>query len=194
MSTISHDGQVQSLELGKTIFDFADDLAVEVPTSCGRNGKCHECVVEIISGMEALNAASEPESFLRGNYRLACQAVVERPDTEIHFAPLRRQPRILTLGQNKTHLDLDPMVTRRGLDVLYDGKVIDQYRGYLYGLAVDLGTTTVVIDLVDLETGDSLDRLSFENPQRFGGSDVMHRISYDGRPFSIESQGHEKLS
>lgn len=188
MSTISHDGQVQSLELGKTIFDFADDLAVEVPTSCGRNGKCHECVVEIISGMEALNAASEPESFLRGNYRLACQAVVERTDTEIHFAPLRRQPRILTLGQNKTHLDLDPMVTRRGLDVLYDGKVIDQYRGYLYGLAVDLGTTTVVIDLVDLETGDSLDRLSFENPQRFGGSDVMHRISYDGGPHRGELQ------
>ena len=70
------------------------------------------------------------------------------------------------------------MVVRVVEDILYDCKIIYQYRGYLYGLAVDLGTTTVVIDLVDLESGDSLERLSFENPQRFGGSDVMHRISY----------------
>ena len=188
MSTISHDGRVQPLELGKTVFDFADDLAVEVPTSCGRNGKCHECVVQITAGMESLSPPSEFESFLRGSYRLACQAVVERVDREIHFKPLRRQPQILTLGQNKIHLDFDPMVTRQGLDVLYDGKVIDQYRGCLYGLAIDLGTTTVVVDLVNLETGDSIDRLSFENPQRFGGSDVMNRISYDGGPHRGELQ------
>ena len=188
MSTISHDGRVQPLELGKTVFDFADDLAVEVPTSCGRNGKCHECVVEITAGMESLSPLSEFESFLRGSYRLACQAVVERVDREIHFKPLRRQPKILTLGQNKIHLDFDPMVTRQGLDVLYDGKVIGQYRGSIYGLAIDLGTTTVVADLVNLETGDSIDRLSFENPQRFGGSDVMNRISYDGGPHRGELQ------
>lgn len=188
MSTISHDGRVQPLELGKTVFDFADDLAVEVPTSCGRNGKCHECVVQITDGMESLSPPSEFESFLRGSYRLACQAVVERVDREIHFKPLRRQPKILTSGQNKIHLDFDPMVTRQGLDVLYDGRVIDQYRGFLYGLAIDLGTTTVVVDLVNLETGDSIDRLSFENPQRFGGSDVMHRISYDGGPHRGELQ------
>jgi uncharacterized 2Fe-2S/4Fe-4S cluster protein (DUF4445 family) len=46
-------------------------------------------------------------------------------------------------------------------------------------MAVDLGTTTVVVDFVDLETGKSVHVSSFENPQRFGGSDVMHRISYD---------------
>ena len=50
----------------------------------------------------------------------------------------------------------------------------------MYGLAVDAGTTTVVMNLVDLESGDVLATASFENPQRFGGSDIMHRISYDG--------------
>ena len=92
--------------------------------------------------MESLSPLSEFESFLRDSYRLACQAVVERVDREIHFKPLRRQPKILTLGQNKLHLDFDPMVTRQGLDVLYDGKVIDQYRG-----AIDLGIITVVLNL-----------------------------------------------
>ncbi len=35
------------------------------------------------------------------------------------------------------------------------------------------------MDLVDLETGKTIARSAFENPQRFGGSDVMSRISYD---------------
>jgi len=44
---------------------------------------------------------------------------------------------------------------------------------------MDLGTTTVVLRLFDLETGARIADASFENPQRFGGSDVMSRIHYD---------------
>ena len=73
-----------------------------------------------------------------------------------------------------------------GESVLVDGEPVDRFRGHLYGLAVDLGTTTIVVELVDLETGQSAYISSFENPQRFGGSDVMHRISYDGGPFRGE--------
>ena len=100
MSTISHDGETRGLVAGKTVFDYADELEVEVPTSCYRNGRCHECTVEITAGMEALSARSEAESFLKSNYRLACQAVIERGDIDIAFAPLRRRPRILTLSRD----------------------------------------------------------------------------------------------
>ena len=44
---------------------------------------------------------------------------------------------------------------------------------------MDLGTTTVVVRLINLETGELVADASFENPQRFGGSDVMSRIHYD---------------
>ena len=44
---------------------------------------------------------------------------------------------------------------------------------------MDLGTTTVVLRLLNLETGEIVADASFENPQRFGGSDVMSRIQYD---------------
>ena len=44
---------------------------------------------------------------------------------------------------------------------------------------MDLGTTTVVLRLINLETGELVADASFENPQRFGGSDVMSRIHYD---------------
>src|ERR1035437_683321 len=44
---------------------------------------------------------------------------------------------------------------------------------------MDLGTTTVVLRLMNLETGELIADASFENPQRFAGSDVMSRIFYD---------------
>jgi uncharacterized 2Fe-2S/4Fe-4S cluster protein (DUF4445 family) len=185
MAIITHDSQKLELVSGKTLFDYADDLKVQVPTSCGRTGICHECVVEVSQGMEALSPRSEAESFLRDNYRLACQAWIENPDIELHFSPLRRRPKILVETQQKP-MDLDPLVTRAGESVLYDGEPVDRFRGHLYGLAIDLGTTTIVMELVDLETGQSACVSSFENPQRFGGSDVMHRISYDGGPFRGE--------
>jgi uncharacterized 2Fe-2S/4Fe-4S cluster protein (DUF4445 family) len=185
MAIIAHDNQTLELVSGKTVFDYADDLKVQVPTSCGRAGICHECVVEIKQGMEALSPRSEAELFLRGSYRLACQACIENPDIDVHFSPLRRRPKILVETRQKP-MELDPAVTRKGENVLYECELIDRFRGHLYGLAIDLGTTTIVMELVDLETGQSVCVSSFENPQRFGGSDVMHRISYDGGPFRGE--------
>jgi uncharacterized 2Fe-2S/4Fe-4S cluster protein (DUF4445 family) len=169
---------------GKTIFDYADELEVEVATSCLRSGECHECVVEITQGMEALVERTENERYLRGDYRLACQARVVRDSPSISFSPLRRRPRILeTSGYDHGRpAEFHPAVTRSGNQVKYGDTVVDRYRRSICGLAIDLGTTTVVVELVDLETGETLGVASFENPQKFGGSDVMHRISYEARP------------
>ena len=180
--TITSDGQAHPLTPGKTIFDYADDLTVQVPTSCFRTGQCHECIVEIKRGMDSLRPPNEAEAFLRDNYRLACQAIVLDIDKDIEFTPLRRSPRILThaITTDSDRAELDPRVTHRDGVVYYNNESIDRYRGHLYGLALDIGTTTVVANLVDLENGKTVSVSSFENPQRFGGSDIMNRISYDG--------------
>ena len=185
MGQIAHGSESLPLVTGKTVFDYADDLAVRVPTSCGRTGLCHECIVEVKAGQASLCPPTEAEAFLRGDYRLACQAVIERSDEDIEFALLRSNPKILSARPTKDLL-LDPVVRRDGDSVLYGDDKIDKYRGRMYGVAIDLGTTTVVAELVDLETGESVYQASFENPQRFGGSDVMHRISYDSGPFHGE--------
>ena len=179
MAPLFHEGDELRLSSGRTIFDYADTLRVRVPTSCGRSGECHECIVEIVRGMEALSPPSGSEGFLRDSFRLACQATVLDPEADIEFAVLRRQPRILTQSVRRS-VDLDPMTVRRGDGVFCGEDRIDDYRGRIFGLAIDLGTTTVVLNLVDLESGEVAYTASFENPQRFGGSDVMHRISYDG--------------
>ncbi len=185
--TISCDGNVHQLSPGKTVFDYADDLDVQVPTSCFRTGQCHECIVEIKQGMENLRPPNEAEAFLKDNYRLACQSLVVNVNEHIEFVPLRRTPRILThsytddlISGKDTSFALNPIVTHSDGIVYYDNEPIDRFRGHIYGLAIDLGTTTVVANLVDLENGQTVSESSFENPQRFGGSDIMHRISYEG--------------
>ena len=181
MASISYNAHHCASERGLTLFDFADRLEVQVPTSCRRNGICHECILEIKRGAEALRPRTEPEGFLRDNYRLACQAVIEKPDLDVEFTLLQRRPKILTTAVAST-CELDPIVMRAGDRVLYDGEAIDEFRGHLYGAAIDVGTTTIVIELVDLETGVTVCLASLENPQRFGGSDVMNRILYDSGP------------
>jgi uncharacterized 2Fe-2S/4Fe-4S cluster protein (DUF4445 family) len=165
---------------GDNLFDRADEHEMRVPSSCGRMGVCHECVVEVTEGMDALAPRTDKEAFLQGNYRLACQANILDPHAPIQFKLLRRTPQILTTTADKA-VALDPVVRRQGDKVMYGDAVMDTYRGRILGLAVDLGTTTVAIALVDLETGETIRTVSMENPQRFGGSDVMSRISYDGK-------------
>jgi len=48
----------------------------------------------------------------------------------------------------------------------------------VYGLAVDLGTTTLVLRLVNLLNGQSLEETSFLNPQTEIGLDILTRIHF----------------
>ena len=170
---------------GNTLFQYADILNVRVPTSCGRNGKCHECIIEIKRGIKALNKSTEPESFLPDNFRLACQAKINYLNENIEFSVLRRQPKILTQSI-KTKFEINPLTKRKGNNVLFKENIIDKFRGSIYGLSADIGTTTIVMNLVNLENGEIVYISSFENPQKFGGSDIMNRISYDSTKFNGE--------
>ena len=64
--------------------------------------------------------------------------------------------------------------------VSYAGKNIDLVKQpERYGLAVDIGTTTVAVSLIDLATGDVRAEEGFVNPQKAFGLDVLSRIHYD---------------
>ena len=83
---------------GDTLFDYADQAATRVPSSCARTGICHECVVRVDAGIAALSPRTEVERFLQDPFRLACQTEVTDLSAEVAFQPLRRSPRILTDG------------------------------------------------------------------------------------------------
>jgi ferredoxin len=167
---------------GATLFEHADQTRVRIAHTCKRRGACHECIVQVLRGAEALSAPSQDERFLRQGFRLACQARVERGDTEIHVHALRRGALQIATGGKTGGGGLDPCVTRgEGGKVRIDGEEVWRSEGPLYGIAADIGTTTVVVRLVDLESGEVRATHGFENPQVFGGLDVMGRISYDAQ-------------
>jgi uncharacterized 2Fe-2S/4Fe-4S cluster protein (DUF4445 family) len=164
-----------------TLFDRADELAMRVPTSCRRTGRCRECVVEVTAGAEHLSPPTEAEGFLRAPFRLACQAAVLDDRAEVSFGVVRRRLQIVAPEPTAREAAIDPMVRARG-GIVYWGEepIAPQREGAtLHGLAIDVGTTTVVLELVDLVAGATVEVVTLENPQRFGGSDVMNRISYD---------------
>ena len=189
MNHLKFQGKILPLELDKTIFDYADALKVRVPTSCGRSGECHECIVEIKEGQKSLNKNTDAEKFLQNpSYRLACQAKLTNTDCSVEFEVLRRQPKILTQSSVSRKIPLDKIITKKDKNIIRNNKVLDKFKGCIYGLAIDAGTTTIVMNLIDLETNETVTTASFENPQRFGGSDIMNRISYDTGNFSGELQ------
>ncbi|GGA20740.1 ASKHA domain-containing protein [Neptunicoccus cionae] len=52
------------------------------------------------------------------------------------------------------------------------------YEGSIYGLAVDLGSTTIAGHLCDLQTGEVVASSGLMNPQIRFGEDLMSRVSY----------------
>jgi len=86
---------------------------------------------------------------------LTCQAYIEG-DTEIFIPKGTIVSKIQTDGIMPTY-NLNP-------------------RANGFGCAVDIGTTTVVLRLINLDTGELLSAVSVENPQRAIASDVINRI------------------
>ncbi len=170
---------------GISLFTNAEKLGIAVPTSCNKQGKCKECVVEVTEGMECLSKPGPEERHLKGSaFRLSCCTRVVTEDGLVRCHTMRRgqmkiEKHAFELPTGARSWTLDPAVTRDGERILLDGVEIDRSTGPLHGLAIDLGTTTIVIRLLNLETGEVVADSSFENPQRFGGSDVMARIQYD---------------
>jgi uncharacterized 2Fe-2S/4Fe-4S cluster protein (DUF4445 family) len=100
----------------------------------------------------AMRAALSTEELANG-WRLACKAEASGPvvvEIDQWSAP------VLT---DETRLALEPV----------EG----------YGIAIDLGTTTLVAQLVDLESGEILAVETALNPQGRHGADVMSRIQFE---------------
>lgn len=169
---------------GTSLFSHGEKLGVRVPTSCNKNGRCKECVVEVTEGMEYLSAPTPDERHLKPPFRLSCCARVVSDQGTIRCHTMRRgemriEKHAFELPVHGPKWQLEPTVTRDGDRILLDGAEIARSADPIHGLAIDLGTTTVVMRLLNLETGEVVADSSFENPQRFGGSDVMARIQFD---------------
>ncbi len=159
---------------------------VEIDSECGGKGICGKDIIRVEQGAEYLGEMTDVEKNflekgeLKPDQRLACQAIVTEDAENIRvFIPSFGKYTILT-DSLETNVELDPAVFRKGGKVLYySGEELGSYEGKIYGLAIDVGTTTLVTQVVDLETGENVGKpIASKNPQIAYGNDVISRIMY----------------
>ena len=153
-----------------------------------RMANASECVVEVTEGMDCLSGRLPAEKHLKGNFRLSCSLLNHCQGHRRRSMPHDAKGRNADRGPRDTkpssvlthqHPKLDPCITRVGRTVLcWMARRSTAPSGPITDLQWT-GTTTVVLRLLNLETGEIVADSSFENPQRFGGSEVMSRIQYD---------------
>jgi uncharacterized 2Fe-2S/4Fe-4S cluster protein (DUF4445 family) len=108
-----------------------------------------------------------------GDFERICAALEKQyglKDLKIDIAALRQLPTVLRQGDWKVSVSIwmDQEIVR-----VRPGKIEASY-----GLAIDIGTTTVAAYFCSLATMEVLDTVSMMNPQCKYGEDVMSRITY----------------
>ena len=104
--------------------------------------------------------------------RLECNSI--RPDLEL----LRTIPETLRQAEYRVRCTV---LQDRNQRVLVDVSPADD-GSVIAGLAVDLGTTRVVLRLIDLVDGHVIAESAFDNPQDAIGPDILARIHFADQP------------
>lgn len=141
---------------GATLADQLFEAGVEFP--CGGETACGGCKIRVFAGDVPLTPMMRDAltvEEIEAGWRLACCADSTAAVTvEVEQWSLR-------ILSDEAGVPIEP---RQG-----------------FGVVVDVGTTTVVAQLVDLKTGEVLAVESALNPQARFGADVMTRIQHDLR-------------
>ena len=86
---------------------------------------------------------------------------------------------------SRVECDLSIRIPVSAMSIAADESCISFVPGKGLGIAVDLGSTTVVLQLVDLRSGCVIRTESGVNPQTSYGADIISRISY-----AIQEEGN----
>ena len=171
------------IEEGATLQDHIHKLGIQISSACGGRGQCGKCVVRVDGGSESLSGKTQAEQdlSLADEERLACQATVISNNQDIVlFVKAAGEYTVLT-DSIEGRVPIDPFIYRKGDYVhLRNGREVPlgRYEGELLGLAVDVGTTTLVAQILDVESGEEVVTLACKNPQAAYGDDVISRIGY----------------
>ena len=169
---VTFDGQPYLAERGQTTLEALIHNGLLLRSDCGGKGRCGKCQVKIHDpDPESLSPPGEGEVKILGQkglaagYRLACCATLLN-DISLEIPASAR----LSAG-----------VLEKAPPLLLEKHAVSKDRGdHLkenYGLAVDLGTTTIAVYLCDPAAGRVIASIAMRNPQAIFGDDVMSRIS-----------------
>ncbi len=150
--------KIVKVQRNKSLLDALREADIFISAVCAGRGTCGKCRVKVLKGEfppteEDKKIFSEEE--LAEGYRLACRLYPEQP-CEIELPDEEEEFFVLAEGKDK------------GIDVSENLE---------YGIAVDIGTTTIAMELIELETGKIADVYTSINKQRSYGADVISRMN-----------------
>ena len=145
----------------RNLLDVLLEQGVFVDNPCNGKGICGKCKVKVLSGNISPMTLAErkwlKEEEIEAGIRLSCMTEVYG-EVEVEALQQERKHKVLTKG--------------------FVPEFDKEFREGL-GIIVDIGTTTVVLALVDLTNGEELANASMINAQKQFGLDVLTRISYE---------------
>ncbi|MBI4659945.1 MAG: DUF4445 domain-containing protein [Verrucomicrobia bacterium] len=157
-------GKSLRVERGTRLQDALFSFGVEFP--CGGRGRCQGCKIRLAKGdlpVSDDDARLLDAAQIGAGWRLACRATAQS-DLKVE------------IGQWETA-------------VLVDNSAFEFTPQEGLGVAVDLGTTTVVAQLVDLRTAQVVSVRAALNAQAKRGADIMSRVEY-----AVAKRGQPKLT
>ncbi|MFP3984234.1 MAG: ASKHA domain-containing protein [Desulfurivibrionaceae bacterium] len=191
---------VEGIE-GESVRDTLVRNGIDIDTPCNGLGKCGQCGVWVDEPKKFPETPHENISQNKSDQglRLACQLF---PTTDLSILVpetiLRTDKagdRILA-GDALKFSEINSAVkvyeTANNWWLQYDREsapqVLKQWAAFFSpkGVAIDLGTTTVVVTLLSLRTGEELATVSRLNPQIRYGHDIMTRIHHGSTEEGLE--------
>ena len=159
---------------GETLLHCIGATGVFLDSPCGGKGKCGKCLVRL-----------SPD----GEQVLACRTYVEG-DMDVYLPDNLDMKIAGASGASAVQATADSgqRTTDGGTAAAAANDHRSRDAGRRFGVAVDIGTTTVVAHLTDLETCARVSTASGVNAQRTYGADVISRIQY------CSENGHELLT
>lgn len=160
--TVINQNRIIPCPTGSNLMQVLRDSNVFLESPCSGLGTCGKCRVQIISGTLADPSPDEKRHLsaddLARGIRLSCMVQVMN-DMSIKL---------------QTHSKTPPVLTDGYLPDFYPDRLSDGF-----GIAVDLGTTTIAMSLVDLHSGREIGHTSAINGQHCYGLDVLSRINWE---------------
>lgn len=154
--TIAPTGKELIAHHGENLLTFLTENSILLRSDCGGKGVCKKCLLDL-TGTDG-----ETESTIACTYTIIKDTHIEIPDRSLLSAHIIQ----------KAGVHLPPSFQNRFNDT--SPKTIEP------GIAVDLGTTTIAVYLLDVSSGTVLSSMAVKNPQAMYGDDVMSRVGYIG--------------
>lgn len=155
-----------AVQLQLPLSELLRQSGLPLNTRCGQRGLCDGCLIELLQG-QLIHVRSgqsvQPGTTIRGcEHRLGCERAVSIRIPQ--RSALGYEPRVLSDFRLNVPFSHNPLYKPACGDVAL-------------GAAVDIGTTTVALLLVDLADGKIVGRSSAFNEQMRLGDDVVTRIT-----------------